>query len=52
MSHPFRGTCTGKPTTKLPRATFHPPDRRTRWMSKVKTDKPTISWCKSSAVED
>ena len=43
MAHPFRWTYTGKPTTKLPPATFHPPHPHTRWKSKVKTAKLTLS---------
>ena len=43
MAHPFAWTYTGKPTTKLPSATFRPPHRKTLWQSKVKTAKQSLS---------
>ncbi len=43
MAHPFRWTDTGKPTTKLPPATFRPAHRRTRGLPQVKTAKQALS---------
>ena len=40
---PFAWTYTGKPTTKLPRATFQPPHQRSLWRSKVKTTKQKLT---------